>query len=106
MAFPQNDWVRVVPIFEWSVLRNIPLMIIGLTVAYVMIHDGLKKPDTRYLNIGLCIVVSYAFYLPVIFFVQVIPIVGMLMIPKTIAYLVMAWLVFRYYFSQEKIEKN
>ncbi len=101
MAFPQNDWGRVVPILEWSLLRNIPLTIIGLFVAYFMIRDGLRYRDNRYRNLGLCIVVSYAFYLPVILFVQVIPIIGMLMIPKTIAYLVMAWFAFKYYFSKD-----
>ena len=98
MAFPQNDWGRVVPIFEWSLLRNIPLMIIGLTVAYFMIRDGLKERDYRYRNFGIWILVSFLFYLPVILFVQIVPIIGMLMIPKTIAYLVMAWLSFKYYF--------
>lgn len=101
IAFPQNDWGRVVPIFEWSILRNIPLTIIGLTVAYFMIRDGLSNQDYRYRNIGVCIIVSYVFYIPVILFVQVIPIVGMLMIPKTIAYLVMAWYAVKYYFSKD-----
>lgn len=103
MAFPQNDWGRVVPIFEWSILRNIPLTIIGLAVAYFMIRDGLHNQDYRYRNIGLCIIVSYAFYIPVILFVQIFSIVGMLMIPKTIAYLVMAWFVFKYYFSIDNL---
>ena len=101
MTFPQNDWGRVVPILEWSLLRNIPLMIIGLTVAYFMIRDGLKEKDFRYRNIGLAIVVSYAFYLPVILFVQIVPIIGMLMIPKTIAYLFMVWFAYKYYFLNQ-----
>lgn len=101
MAFPQNDWGRVVPIFEWSLLRNIPLMIIGISVAYFMIRDSLREKDYRYRNIGLAIVVSYAFYLPVILFVQIVPMVGMLMIPKTIAYLVMAWFAYKYYFLSQ-----
>ena len=100
MILPQNDWGRVVPIFEWSLLRNIPLMIIGVTVAYLMIRDGLNNEDLRYRNIGLTIVASFIFYLPVILFVQIIPIIGMLMIPKTIAYLFMAWYAFKYYFKK------
>ena len=36
------------------------------------------------------ILVSYACYLPVILFVQQAPLVGMLMIPKTIAYVAIA----------------
>lgn len=38
------------------------------------------------------VVGSYAFYLPVILFVQRAPLVGMLMIPKTLMYVAMAWL--------------
>ena len=104
MAFPQNEWGRVVPIFEWSLLRNFPLMIIGISVAYLMLRDSIRNQDYRYRNIGLCIVFSYIFYLPVILFVQVIPIVGMLMIPKTIAYLFMAWFSFKYYFSKGELK--
>jgi hypothetical protein len=37
------------------------------------------------------IFLSFAFYIPVILFVQRIPKLGMLMIPKTCAYLAMAW---------------
>ena len=99
MIFPQNQWGNVVPPFEWGVLRSIPLIILGITVAILMLWDGYKINDTRYKNISYSILASYIFYLPVIFFVQRIPIIGMLMIPKTIMYLVMAWLAYRYYFS-------
>jgi hypothetical protein len=36
------------------------------------------------------VVVSYAFYTPVILFAQQFPPIGMLMIPKTIAYVAIA----------------
>jgi len=41
------------------------------------------------------IAISYAFYIPVILFAQQQPLVGLLMIPKTCAYLVVAWLAYR-----------
>ena len=99
MGFPQNQWGNVVPPFEWGVLRSIPLIILGIAVALLMLRDSYKTNDIRYKNISYSILASYAFYLPVVFFVQRIPIIGMLMIPKTIMYLVMAWLAYRYYFS-------
>ena len=41
------------------------------------------------------ILVSFAFYLPVILFAHPVPLLGMLMIPKTCAYLVVAWVAYR-----------
>lgn len=99
MIFPQNQWGNVVPPFEWGLLRSIPLIILGISVAILMLWDSYKTNDTRFKSISYTIFASYVFYLPVIFLVQRIPIIGMLMIPKTIMYLVMAWLVYRYFFS-------
>lgn len=100
MIFPQNEWGNVVPPFEWGLMRIIPLMVLGLAVAFLMLRDGHKMHDTRYKYTSYSIITSYAFYLPVILLVQEIPIVGMLMIPKTMAYLVMAGLAYRYYFME------
>ena len=41
------------------------------------------------------ITVSFAFYIPVILFARQIPLIGMLMIPKTVAYLAIAWIAYR-----------
>jgi hypothetical protein len=40
------------------------------------------------------ILVSNAFYTPVILFVQRVPVIGMLMIPKTLAYVAIAVLAY------------
>jgi hypothetical protein len=48
------------------------------------------------------IVVSYVCYLPVIFFVQRAPTIGMLMIPKTLAYIAIAWVAYRDLFSEKR----
>ena len=45
--------------------------------------------------IGASILVSYACYTPVIFWTMQVPILGMLMIPKTMAYLAVAFLAYR-----------
>ncbi len=42
-----------------------------------------------------CIFASYLFYMPVIFFVQVLPLIGMLMIPKTLAYMALAYVAYK-----------
>jgi hypothetical protein len=43
---------------------------------------------------GMSILVSYACYIPVILYVQRAPMLGMLMIPKTLAYVAIALLAY------------
>ncbi|MCX8043623.1 MAG: hypothetical protein N3B18_05780 [Desulfobacterota bacterium] len=98
MALPWNDWNSLQPPFFWAIARNIPLMLMQLAVAYLMLRDAVAYRDTTFLWIGTMIVVSFLCYAPVIFMQQKFPAVGMLMIPKTIAYLVIAVIGFcRYY---------
>jgi hypothetical protein len=40
------------------------------------------------------ILLSYAMYIPVILFVQQVPIMGMLMIPKTMAYVAIGFIAY------------
>lgn len=93
--FPQNEWGNVVPPYTWSIARNIPLMIQGLGVGILLALEGKKNKNSLAIKLAICIFVSYAFYMPVIFLVQVFPLVGMFMIPKTIAYMAMAWFVYK-----------
>lgn len=100
MAFPQNQWHTTVPPWDWSVARNLPLVVQGLGLAVILLVDARRASDAFGRHLGYCILVSYAFYLPVILFVQKVPLLGMLMIPKTVAYLVMAVLAWRWLFKQ------
>jgi hypothetical protein len=89
-----NDWWRVVPEQPWSTIRNIPLMIQGLGLAYLILRDSIAKKDITFKWIGISILVSYACYIPVILFVQQAPLIGMLMIPKTLAYVAIGLLAY------------
>lgn len=95
MAFPQNAWEQSVPPQPWSLYRNLPLIVQGLGVAYLMLRDAQAHGDGLFRWIGRLILVSYACYLPVVFWVQRSPMLGMLMIPKTLAYVAIAILVYR-----------
>jgi hypothetical protein len=95
MLFPQNQWNNVVPPQPWSLLRNLPLVILGLGVAYLMLRDSTRVDDNTFKWIGIMILVSYAFYAPVILFVQQVPAIGMLMIPKTMAYVAIGFIAYR-----------
>ena len=94
MAFPVNEWSSVVPPQPWSTIRNLPLIAQGLGVAYLILRDARRTGDRTFQWIGASILVSYACYMPVIFFVQQAPLVGMLMIPKTLAYVAIGFLAY------------
>jgi hypothetical protein len=94
MTLPMNEWGRAVPVQPWSTIRNIPLMVQGLGVAYLILRDARREGDRTFTWLGAMILVSYACYMPVIFFVQAVPMLGMLMIPKTLAYLVIGFLAY------------
>jgi hypothetical protein len=89
-----NKWYLVVPEQPWSTIRNIPLMIQGLGLAYLVLRDALAAQDRTFKWVGVSILVSYACYLPVILFVQQAPMIGMLMIPKTMAYVAIGLLIY------------
>jgi hypothetical protein len=92
MLLPQNEWNRVVSPQPWATYRNLPLMLLGIGVAYLMMRDGVGRDDRVFKWISGMILASYSFYVPAVLFVERIPALGMLMIPKTMAYVVIAWL--------------
>ena len=94
MALPVNDWNRVVPPQPWSTLRNLPVTLLGLSVAYLMLRDATKEGDRAFQWIGAMILISYALYIQVILFVQGVPMIGMVMIPKTMAYVAIGFIAY------------
>jgi hypothetical protein len=90
-----NQWNSVTPPQPWSIVRNLPLTIAGLGVAWLILRDALAAHDRPFVWVGGLILVSYAMYIPVILFVQQAPMVGMLMIPKTLAYVGIAVVLYR-----------
>lgn len=89
-----NQWNNTVPPQPWALYRNLPLMFLGLGVAYLILRDARKRQDQAFAWMGGMILVSYACYTPVILFVQQIPSIGMLMIPKTMAYVAIGFIAY------------
>lgn len=89
-----NQWNSSVPPQPWSLYRNLPLTILGLGVAYLILRDARRAQDRAFTWIGIMILVSYALYIPVILFVQQVPVIGMLMIPKTMAYVAIGFIAY------------
>ncbi len=95
LLFPQNQWWQVVAPYNWSLLRNSFLVIQGLGVMGLILRDSAQANDRAFTWIGILIALSYLFYAPVILWVQRVPVLGMLMIPKTCAYLGVAFIAYR-----------
>ncbi|MCX7951414.1 MAG: hypothetical protein N2594_05620, partial [Clostridiales bacterium] len=95
LFFPQNNWSSLNPPYLWSIIRNIPLTIQGLSIALLIYIDAKKVNDTVFKWISIMIFVSYVCYIPVILFNNINTMIGLLMIPKTIAYLLAGYIGYR-----------
>jgi hypothetical protein len=102
MALPGNQWGSTVPPVFWGPFRNVFLMILGIGVLYLILRDAIKANDRLFRWIAYCIFFSYLFYTPVIFWVRAYPMLGMLMIPKTVMYVAIAFLAYRGLYPQKK----
>jgi hypothetical protein len=95
LTFPQNAWGQVVPPQPWSLLRNLPLLVLTLGVGGLYLRTG-PEVESRWLRtVGALLLASVLCYLPVVLWIQRIPILGLLMIPKSLAYLAIALTVYR-----------
>lgn len=84
---PQNAWTSANAPLSWGIYRNIPFTILGVLVVVLFYRSAKEQKDEPFRFLWLTVVISFACYIPVVLFADAIPIVGMLMIPKTCAYL-------------------
>lgn len=84
--FPQNQWLNDVSSISWGIYRNIPFALLGLLIIVLFYKSTKENHDTSFKWMWLTIVLSFGFYIPVVLLADAIPMVGMLMIPKTCAY--------------------
>lgn len=84
--FPQNGWTSINASLRWGIYRNIPFALLGILIIILFYQSAKENNDKSFRFMWLTIVLSFAFYIPVVLFADTIPLVGMLMIPKTCAY--------------------
>ncbi len=95
---PQNQWLTYRQPLLFGVLRNIPFAIIGVIIIVIFARETKKAEDPVFRFMPLAVALSFGFYLPVVLFSGAAPAVGMLMIPKTMAYVwivSMGWKLYR-----------
>lgn len=103
---PQNQWLAYHQPLLFGILRNIPFAVMGILVIVLFAQEIKKTNDEVFRFMPLAVALSFGFYLPVVLLSGVMPIIGMLMIPKTMAYVwivLMNWQLYRQSQRQQKI---
>lgn len=83
---PQNQWLSYHQPLLFGILRNIPFAVMGIIIIIIFAQESKKAGDPVFRFMPLAVALSFGFYLPVVLFSSTVPAVGMLMIPKTLAY--------------------
>ena len=83
---PQNQWLSAYAPLSWGIYRNIPFALLGLVVIVLFYRSAREQGDRAFRWMWLTIVLSFGFYIPVVLWADAVPMIGMLMIPKTCAY--------------------
>lgn len=81
-----NGWTSQNPSLEWAIYRNIPFLILGMLIIILFFRESKKARDQSMKWMWLAVSLSFVFYIPVVLFSEVYPPIGLLMIPKTLAY--------------------
>ena len=87
--FPQNHWFDGTGSQQWGVYRNLPFVAMGaITILYLLIWYQARL-------LAALVAASFACYMGVVLYAKKNPMMGMLMIPKTICYIWMIALFLR-----------
>ncbi|MDR1540434.1 MAG: hypothetical protein LBU32_21030 [Clostridiales bacterium] len=101
--FPQNDWFSADAPLSWGIYRNIPFVILGAVIVCLLFTQAKKHKDRPFAFAWLAVLLSFAFYIPVVLWADAVPIIGMLMIPKTLCYV---WLVLMGYREFRRVQRK
>lgn len=105
ISLPQNLWGSEGS-YIFGILRNIPFLIMGiLLVVWTYKYKNIR--GMKYTS--FLILLSFLFYIPVVLFSRFIPIFGVLMIPKTVSYVLLVFCGFQFFvneFNEENVLKD
>lgn len=96
---PQNEWGQMPGNFTFSIIRNIPFTILGVLLMVWSWRDR-DKSGLKYM--AELIFLSFLFYVPVVLWADTIPIIGALMMPKTVAYLLLVVVGYKHFIKEFK----
>lgn len=87
--FPQNNWFRPEGNQAWGIYRNLPFAVTGLCLVMLFFLSG-NIGGYGLWKMSVAIIISFSCYFPVVLWGKKRPMVGMLMMPKTMAYI---WMI-------------
>ncbi len=85
--FPQNGWLQNSSDMTWGIIRNIPFVALG--ALNIVLYFRKRDESVRFKPVWLYILLSFLFYIPVAVAAGAVPILGMLMLPKTVCYILL-----------------
>ena len=98
----QNGWLQNSSNMTWGIIRNIPFVLIGVIIC--VLYFKKRNSDRTFRFIWLYIMLSFLFYIPVAVFAGQVPMLGMLMLPKTVCYMLLITAFLRFVCGKEKYE--
>lgn len=91
---PQNNWLTNESSVTWGIIRNIPFVALGAIIVWLYFKSREKIREFRF--VWLLVALSFLFYIPVAVAAGIVPMLGMLMLPKTVCYMLLIWVFLRY----------
>ncbi|MBQ8095399.1 MAG: hypothetical protein IJ242_17735, partial [Clostridia bacterium] len=85
--FPQNAWLENKSDVTWGIIRNVPFVTLGGIIC--RLYYEIRNEYQPFRNVWVYILLSFLFYIPVAVAAGIVPMFGMLMLPKTVCYILM-----------------
>ena len=84
---PQNRWLENESSVVWGIVRNVPFVALGIIV--ICLYFTTRKEYNGFRPVWLLVTLSFVFYIPVAVAASLVPMLGMLMLPKTVCYMIL-----------------
>ena len=90
---PGNRWLQNDSSGFWGIVRNLPFVALG--VIDICLYYRNRGALRCFRHVWLLISLSFLFYIPVAVAAGLVPLLGMLMLPKTVCYMLLIWAFWR-----------
>ena len=90
---PGNRWLENDSSVFWGIVRNLPFVALG--IIDICLYYRKRGALRCFRFVWLLISLSFLFYIPVAVAAGPIPMLGMLMLPKTVCYMLLIWAFWR-----------
>jgi peptidoglycan/LPS O-acetylase OafA/YrhL len=95
LALPGNDWLNNGTDIFYGVLRNIPFAVLGTIIVVLFFQVGKQEEFIMFKQMGIWIIVSFVCYIIVVVGSEFVPVLGALMMPKTMAYFIIVYIGYK-----------